>query len=148
MIGLEISRTTEGIQLGQQNYIKGIIKRFRMGEPHGVDSPMDPDVRLENDICEDKPANKQLYLSITGSLMYAALGTRPNIAFAVTALSRYNESPLATHLTASKRVLRYLKDTVDIKLQLTGYIACVGDTLNKKPRVFCTAILNCPEVRK
>jgi len=103
-LGLEISRTADGIQL-EQNYIKGIIKCFRMEEAHGVANPMDPDVRLENDTCEDKPANKLLYLSMIGSLMYLQLGTRPDIAFAVTALSRYNETSLATHLTAAKRVL-------------------------------------------
>jgi hypothetical protein len=48
--------------------------------------------------------------------MYAALGTRPDISFAVTSLSRHNETPLMTHLTAAKRVLKYLKKTADIRL--------------------------------
>jgi len=116
-LGLEITRTMDGgIQLGQQNYIKGIIKRFRMEEARGVTSSMDPNVRLEDDVCEDKPANKLLHLSTVGSLIYAALGTRHDIAFAVTALSRYNETPLTIHLTAAKGVLRYLKNTMDVKL--------------------------------
>jgi len=52
--------------------------------------------------------------------MYAAQGTRPDIAFAVAALSRYNSRPHATHLTAAKRVLRYLKHTADAKLVFPG----------------------------
>ena len=48
--------------------------------------------------------------------MYAAIGTRPDIAFAVAALSRYNVKPYHVHLIAAKRVLRYLKATADVKL--------------------------------
>jgi hypothetical protein len=51
--------------------------------------------------------------------MYAALGTRPDITYAVAALSRYNSRPLAVHLTAAKRVLRYLKTTKAAKLCYT-----------------------------
>jgi hypothetical protein len=115
-LGLEISRTNEGIWLGQPDYMNGIIKRFRMENTNGVSSPMDPNVRLENEACEDELADKQLYLSIVGSFMYAALGTRPDISFAVTSLSCHNETLLITHLTAAKRVLKYLKNTADIRL--------------------------------
>ena len=48
--------------------------------------------------------------------MYAAIGSRPDIAFYVTALSRYNIQPLEMHLTAAKRVLRYLKTTSNLRI--------------------------------
>ena len=48
--------------------------------------------------------------------MYAALGTRLDISYAVNLLSRYNIDPRTRHLTAAKRVLRYLKKTKDLKL--------------------------------
>jgi hypothetical protein len=48
--------------------------------------------------------------------MYAALGSRPDIAFSVTALSRYNVQPLVMHATAAKRVLRYLKTTSEFRI--------------------------------
>jgi len=51
-----------------------------------------------------------MYASLVGSLMYAALGTRPDIMFAVVALSRYNTKATEAHWNAGKRVLRYLKD--------------------------------------
>ena len=53
-------------------------------------SPVDPHVMLGSEECEDKLADREFYLSIVGSLMFAALGTRPDIAFSVTALSRYS----------------------------------------------------------
>ena len=48
--------------------------------------------------------------------MYAALGSRPDITFSVTALSRYNVQPLEMHLTAARRVLRYLKTTSELRI--------------------------------
>jgi hypothetical protein len=43
--------------------------------------------------------------------MYLAMGTRPDMAFAVAALSRHNSHPTELHLTAAKRILRYLRLT-------------------------------------
>jgi ribonuclease HI len=54
--------------------------------------------------------------------MYAALGTRPDIAFAVATPSRYNARPYTTHMTAAKRVLRYLKGTATAKLVFPGNV--------------------------
>jgi hypothetical protein len=64
--------------------------------------------------------------------MYAALGTRPDISFPVTAICPYNSRPFTSHLTAANRVLQYLISTADFRLhfsssstgsndQLTGY---------------------------
>jgi hypothetical protein len=115
-LGLEINRDENGISLSQETYIDTMIKRFGMEDSRNVSNPLDPNVRLENDECEDNPADRMLYLSLIGSLMYAALGSRPDISFAVRSLSRYNSAPLATHLTAAKRVLRYLKSTSAFRL--------------------------------
>ena len=76
--------------------------------------PLDPDVRLDNPDCFDKRLDEtetKDYQSIVGSLMYAALGSRPDIAHAVAILSRYASNPLEMHITAAKRVLRYLSRT-------------------------------------
>ncbi|GBE85505.1 hypothetical protein SCP_0800220 [Sparassis crispa] len=51
------------------------------------------------------------YHEAIGSLMYAALGMRPDIAFAVMALSQFMQNPGRAHWEAAKRVLRYLKGT-------------------------------------
>ena len=56
------------------------------------------------------------YQRIVGSLSYADNATRPDVAFAVSALSCYSEKPHTAHLRAAKRVLRYLKYTADLKL--------------------------------
>ena len=69
---------------------------------------------------EEREADPTEYQTIVGSLMYIALATKPDISFAVPALSRYNSCPLETHLTAVKRVLRFLKSTADHHLHLGG----------------------------
>ena len=58
-----------------------------------------------------------LYQSMVGSLLYAAIASRPDIAQAVGAVSKFNSKPTQTHLTAVKRILRYLKGTADISLK-------------------------------
>jgi hypothetical protein len=88
-LGIDIHRDDDGISLSQEAFINTILKRFGVENTHGASTPMDPNVKL--DLAEDR-GEKELedikdYQAIVGSLMYAALATRPDISFAVTALS-------------------------------------------------------------
>ncbi|KAL4342439.1 hypothetical protein GQ457_08G014610 [Hibiscus cannabinus] len=56
------------------------------------------------------------YASVVGSLMYAQVCTRPDIAFAVGMLGRYQSNPGIDHWRAAKKVLRYLKGTKEYML--------------------------------
>ena len=58
------------------------------------------------------------YCEAVGSLMYAVVGTRPDIAYAVSYLARFMSNPGHMHWEAVKRVIRYLKGTKDAKLIL------------------------------
>ena len=60
------------------------------------------------------------YQQMIGTLLYAALGTRPDIAFAVTRLSRFNSDPTEEHLRYAKYVLRYLKGTKSLRICYDG----------------------------
>jgi len=75
-------------------------------------------IRLDAISANEKQADIALYQSIVGSpiLMWAALGTRPHIAYAVATLSRYTTKTYTTHMTAAKRVLQYLKGTSQAKM--------------------------------
>jgi len=129
-LGIEINRTKDGrFSICQRGYINTIIRRFRLMDAKLAKSPLDPQTDLTNTHCEDKPANRKEYLSMVGSLMYAALGSRPDITFSVTALSRYNVQPLEMHATAAKRVLQYLKTTAGFRIHyrwLPNPITIVG----------------------
>ena len=56
------------------------------------------------------------YASIVGSLIYAQVYTRPNIAFAVVMLGRYQNNPGIDHWKAAKKVMGYLQGTKDYML--------------------------------
>ena len=116
-LGLDITRLPDGsILLSQQTYINSILKRFGMEDANPAPTPLCHKTRLDIEMSTDREADAAVYQSITGSLMYAATSTRPDIAYAVAALCRYNSRPYVTHMTAAKRVLRYLKGTANIGL--------------------------------
>ncbi len=76
-----------------------------------VFTPLDANIILapaksDQDLTSDVP-----YQALIGSLMYAAVATRPDVAFMVQTLSQFNTSHTAAHWTAAKHVLRYLKGT-------------------------------------
>jgi hypothetical protein len=62
------------------------------------------------------------YQSLVGTLMYAMLGTRPDIAFAVSLVSRFASNPDKSHMQAVLRILSYLRGTLDLELVFQGEI--------------------------
>jgi hypothetical protein len=134
-LGLDIETTMDGFSLHQTSYIESILRRFEMEDAYEVATPVDTKVSLEigenDDLLPDSDdtVDQKKYLAIVGSLMYAALGGRPDISYAVGLLNRFNIDPRKRHLTAAKRVLRYLKGTKNQKLaykatgkDLTGFV--------------------------
>ena len=110
-IGLEIARNREKrqIHLHQQRYIESILKLVKMQQANGLSTPLDANVKLHAD--KGSQAAISTYQSQVGKLMYAMLGTRPDLAYAISTLARFNACPTVTHATAVKRTLRYLSST-------------------------------------
>ena len=113
LVGLEVTRDRDAgtLTIHQTSYIDRILARFGMTDCNPVTTPLDPNEQLR---IHDGPEDTQLrmqYQAIVGSLMYAALGSRPDIAHAVQQLSQFSSNPSPAHSTAAKRVLRYLKGT-------------------------------------
>jgi len=84
---------------------------------------MVPGLKLSKDQCpstveEVKEMKKIPYIQAVGSLMYLAIATRPDIAYAVGVLARFSSNPGPAHWNAVKHLLRYLKGTIDCKLTL------------------------------
>ncbi|KAL6342219.1 hypothetical protein AAG906_006836 [Vitis piasezkii] len=69
----------------------------------------------KNDL-EKKQIDKIPYASIVGSIMYAQVCTRPDLAYVVGMLGRYQSNPSIDHWTTVKKVLRYLQGTKDYML--------------------------------
>lgn len=117
-LGINIECSDSTTKLQQTSYIESVLKRFNMENANSVSTPSDVSVKLVKDD-GSKLVDKALYQAMIGSMLYIAIATRPDIAHAVGVLSRFNSCPNATHLTAAKRVLRYLKGTKDVGLTYT-----------------------------
>lgn len=68
---------------------------------------------------DDSPVDSKLYRSLVGGLLYLA-ATRPDLMFDASYLSRYLREPKAKHYQEAKRVLRYIKGTIDAKLNFSA----------------------------
>jgi hypothetical protein len=106
--------------LSQKTYIDSIIKRFGLEDAKPVASPMEPSTRLTNAQCpvisrETADMRDVPYREAVGSLMYAAVATCPDIAFAIGILSHFSMNGHA-HWEAVKRVFKYLKGTIELWL--------------------------------
>ena len=115
VVGLEVAKDPQGeyIKISQKQYIKKILKRFGMEDSKPCKMPMDPNIRLMKTPEEESHAIPE-YGAAIGSLIYAAIGTRPDIAYAVQSLSQFTNNPSPEHWTAVKRVFRYLNGTQDL----------------------------------
>ncbi len=110
---IQVNGNDGELSLDQEKYIRELLVRFGMEDCNGAPTPLDPNQDLfaeEQNLVTNVP-----YQELIGSLMYIAHSTRPDIAFAV-GLSRFNQAHSQMHWTAVKRVLRYLKRTVNWKL--------------------------------
>jgi hypothetical protein len=110
-LGIEVTQNEQGIFIAQQKYGSEILKRFGMSDCNGVCSPIVPGCKLTKDEA-GKASNATLYKQMIGCLMYM-LATRPDMAFSVCLTARYMERPTEMHVAAVKRILRYLKGTLD-----------------------------------
>ena len=92
----------------------------------GVETPMEYNSVLESHIEDSTEVYDCLYRQLIGCLMYIMLCTRPDTSFYVGVLSKFLEKPTALHWRAAKRVLRYLQNTLHLKLE---YCACSNPKL-------------------
>ena len=82
-ITIERDEDQQCLWLHQRQYILSIQVKYRMTEANIVSTPTDLSVKLQKDDKHSKQADPVLYQPIIGSLLYAAIATRPDIAHAV-----------------------------------------------------------------
>ena len=117
ILGVQIKRdrAKRQLHLSQAEYIRMVLERFDMQECKPVASPMATGVKLLKvdpaDTSSGQLVDSTPYASAVGALMFAALVTRPDIAFAVTSLCQFMSAPGNDHWQAVKRVMRYLRGT-------------------------------------
>ena len=121
-LGWEISRDrSKGtISLSQQRAVKGLLEQYKMEDCKPYKRPLN----AVNDLTEGDNTpldqSRHTYRQLVGSVLYLSMCTRPDIAQAVGALSRFCSDPCESHWTAAKALLRYLRGTLSHKLVLGG----------------------------
>lgn len=126
VLGMRLKQEHNKIILDQRNYIQKVLQQFNMADCKPVNTPLECGMKFEKG---DQTDNDTKYRSIIGCIMYLAVCTRPDIAHAASVLSQFNNCHSETHWKAAKRVLRYLKGTMDYNivyekssLSVTGYV--------------------------
>jgi hypothetical protein len=141
ILGMEIKRDQKKrkLLLNQRKYVATILQRFNMHECKPVKVLILVGVKLSADQCpktqeEEENMSRVPYVSAVGSLMYAMVCTKLDVAHAVGVLRRYISKPRKEHWAAVKKVFRYLRGTtsyglcyqgrpgLDIVLDINGFV--------------------------
>ncbi|CAL1399156.1 unnamed protein product [Linum trigynum] len=132
ILGMEIyrDRSKKKLFLSQKSYIQKILSRFGMSSAKPLNTPNVSNVHLSSAYAPQSEAEKEYmsrvpYASAVGSLMYAMVCTRPDLAHVVSVVSRFMIQPGKEHWQAVKRIFRYLKGTPDVGISFgsdTEYI--------------------------
>ena len=125
MLSYRINRSEDGsITLDQSVYANELLETTGMSNAKGASTPLDPGMRYvpatKDNMLSAEAALK--YRQAVGGLLYLAGGTRPDLAFATTYMSQFNNCPSKEHWTGIQHILRYLVQTKELKLtfQKTG----------------------------
>ncbi|XP_065629150.1 uncharacterized mitochondrial protein AtMg00810-like [Quercus suber] len=110
-LGLQIRQQDLGIFLSQSKNAKNLVKKFGLESASSVRTPMSPNVKLTVDLL-GKSVDPSLYRSMIGSLLYLT-ASRLDISYSVGVCARYQANPKESHMTALKRIIKYVKTTAE-----------------------------------
>jgi hypothetical protein len=146
-LGVEVWQTGSNIFVSQTKYARSLLDRFRMTDCKISSTPMEKGLKLSAKT-DSKAVNESVYRQLVGSLIYLTT-TRPDLSYVVSFISRFMTTSKVEHWTATKRVLRYVKGTLDFGIlynrskdpRLCGYTdsdwaGCVDDRKSTSGYVF------------
>lgn len=141
ILGMKISRDRKNkvLSLDQSIYVNKVLEKFGMQHCKPVSTP-EATSKLAVNINKANELKDVPYDSAVGSLLYATLGTRPDITHAVNEVSKHIKSPNQEHWVAVKRILRYLKGTANKCLVFNASgIQSNCNNINLDVKVYCDA---------
>ncbi|CAD7012038.1 unnamed protein product [Ceratitis capitata] len=150
-LGMEIEREGDvgSINICQSQYILNMLSQYGMENCKSVATPLEAGFQTYCDKEDCERVNVTQYQSLIGALMYLAISTRPDILHSVSKLAQRNSDPHVEHKIGAKRIMRYLKGTVDYKLHyqktgkpIQGYVDADwgGDTNDRKSYTGCAFV--------
>ncbi|XP_022014710.2 uncharacterized mitochondrial protein AtMg00810-like [Helianthus annuus] len=117
-LGISVKRDAQGLFLSQSQYARDILHRANMTDCKPCTTPVDIASKLsaaDGNLLSDG----SLYRSLAGALQYLTF-TRPDISYAVQQVCLFMHTPREPHFAFLKRILRYIKGTLDYGLRLTA----------------------------
>ena len=114
-LGIEIERDKESktTKLYQRDYTYRVLERFGMLDSHAKMTPMETNLQIEKTGIRNEDTEVR---SLIGALLYLSRNTRPDISFTVNHISRFQSESTPQILIYGKRILRYLKGTINMRL--------------------------------
>ncbi|XP_070029829.1 secreted RxLR effector protein 161-like [Nicotiana sylvestris] len=119
ILEIRIHKTPQGLALSQYHYIEKVLNKFKYLNFKFSKTPIDVSYALQNN--EGESDSQLNYARVWESLIYIMNCTQPDIACAISKLSRFTSNPDQIHWMAMKRVLVYLKHTQNYALHYNKY---------------------------
>jgi hypothetical protein len=121
-LGMTVTRdrSKRSIAIDHIGYINRVLDRFEMTDCRKRTTTMEIRYKpyaIQPEVGE-QPFDVRTYQKAIGLILYAALGTRPDVTYATSVLCRYAAQPLTLHWEAVKNLLRYLRGTSDYKFTI------------------------------
>ena len=115
-VGVDITRDDHHTHLTQRPLAESLLNDFNLLDSNSVKTPMIPGTLLTHHVKgeDDTYVDKERYQHLVGTLMFLCTWTRPDLVFATQQLAKFSHDPHHKHMEAAKRVLRYLKGTIDM----------------------------------
>jgi hypothetical protein len=122
LLGMLIKREreTKTLSISQRSYTEKVLRRFQMESCRPVGTPLETGKKFHELSSDDESFDTQTYRQAIGCLTYVSVTTRPDIAAAVGILSQYMSKPSKDHWIGVKRVLRYLKGTLNYGIKYSA----------------------------
>ena len=117
-LGIEVNKIRNGILMTQEKYVNDVLQRVGMKDCKPMTTPLSSSEKLslhEGSLLGSSDATN--YRSVVGALQYLTL-TRPDISYSVNKVCQFLHAPTTSHWAAVKRILRYLKLTAKVGLQI------------------------------
>ncbi|MHB1850521.1 MAG: Ty1/Copia family ribonuclease HI, partial [Acidimicrobiales bacterium] len=112
ILQVKLTRTANSITIDQSKYIADILEKFDMINCKVANTPMEKTI-----VKSDLKCDKSDFMSLVGKLIYVSVVTRPDIAYAVSTIGQSSSDPSLSDFIAAKRILRYLKGTIDLGIK-------------------------------
>ena len=125
-LGMRVTKQGGSTKIDQEPYVEKLVAKFKMEQAEAADTPGVAGMVLSKDDCpapqseEQEKMRETPFRQLVGSVMYAYIGTRPDVGSVLTKVASFCNNPAQLHWKAAKRILKFLKGTKNSFIQYSG----------------------------